>query len=74
MTKPSRALSKGRLACSGASLLVERAFMLEKPASKNGCMPASLPPASMMSEYPWAMLKKASPMALLAEAQAETGA
>ena len=47
ITKPSRALSKGRLACWGASLRVESARMAQKPPNASGVIAASQPPLSM---------------------------
>ena len=56
MTKPSRSLSNGRLACSGASLRVERARMAAKPPTPIGVMAASDPPAIIASASPrWMM-------------------
>ena len=43
MTKPSRSLSKGRLAFSGSSFRVESAFMDVNPATARGVMTASVP-------------------------------
>ena len=62
-TKPSRSLSKGRLACWGSSLRVERARMAANPsATPSGVMEASVPPAIMASASPRWMMRKASPM------------
>jgi hypothetical protein len=43
MMNPSRSLSEGRLARSGSSLRVDKAFMAAKPPTPNGVMAASAP-------------------------------
>ena len=72
MTKPSRSASKGRLAFSGASFRVERAFMAQKPSTASGVITASVPPASMASAVPSPMMRADSPMAWVPVAQAVT--
>ena len=52
MTKPSRAVSQGRLAFSGSSLRVESARMAANPPTPIGVMAASAPPAIMTSASP----------------------
>src|SRR5689334_2338063 len=69
--KPSRFLSKGRDAFSGASLRVERAPMLAKPASERYVRAASLPPASIRSASPYWIVRSAVPIAWFADAQAD---
>ncbi len=55
-TKPSRLAVKGRLAVSGLSLRVDRAFMTAKPPIPMGVTGASEPPAKTMSASPrWIM-------------------
>lgn len=52
MTKPLRAVSKGREAPSGSSLDFDIAIMLPKAAIGSGWMAASVPPAMTMSARP----------------------
>ena len=61
-TKPSRSLSKGRQACSGSSLRVERACIAANPPTPIGVMAASEPPAIITSASPRSMMRYASPM------------
>jgi len=56
ITKPSRSLSNGRLARSGASLRVERARMAAKPPTPIGVIAASEPPAIIASASPRRMI------------------
>src|SRR2546427_8811602 len=51
-TKPSRSLSHGREACSGASLRVLMAFIAQKPPSAVGDEPRSAPPTTITSASP----------------------
>jgi len=53
ITKPSRSLSKGRDASSGASFRLESAFIALKPATPNGQMTASAPPVTTTSHRPY---------------------
>ena len=69
-TKPSRSRSKGRLARVGSSFRVERARIAANPPRPIRVIAASLPPVTITSAWPSWMCLKASPMALLAEAQA----
>ncbi len=73
-TKPSRSLSNGREAFSGASLRSERARAAVKPLMPSSVMVASAPPVIIMSTSPCWMWRIDSPMAWLPVAQAETGA
>ena len=59
MTKPSRPLSQGREAASGALLCLDRALQAMKPPMPEGMMAASDPPASMMSASPLLMCSAA---------------
>src|ERR1019366_936295 len=68
--KPSRSLSKGRLARSGASLRVESARIAPNPPMPIGVMAASDPPAIMTSAAPRLMISNASPMACAEAEQA----
>ena len=61
--KPSRSLSKGRLARLGSLFLVESARSAPKPPMPIGVMAASDPPAIMTSAAPRRMISYASPMA-----------
>ena len=72
-TKPSRSLSKGREACSGASLRVDIARMALKPPMPSGVIAASAPPQIITSASPRWTQRSASPMAWAPVAQAETG-
>jgi hypothetical protein len=63
MMKPSRCLSNGRLARSGASLRVDSARIEPKPPTLIGVMAASEPPASMASASPRRMISNDSPTA-----------
>ena len=69
-TKPSRSLSKGRLASAGASLRVDKARSALKHAITSGVINASAPPAIMTSASPRSMIREASPMACAPAAQA----
>ena len=71
-TKPSRSLSNGRLARSGSSLRLLSAFIASNPEMPSATADASLPPATNASASPNLMIRHASPMALLAVAQALT--
>jgi hypothetical protein len=62
MTKPSLSLSKGLLAFSGESFLVERAFIEVNPAMPNGVIHASVPPQIIASATPCCISLKASPI------------
>src|SRR5438552_2983665 len=73
ITKPSRSLSKGRLAAAGASLRVESAFITEKPPMPNGVIADSAPPAIWASVSPMRIDFHASPIACALVEQAETG-
>ena len=69
-TKPSRSRSNGRLARVGSSLRVEKARIAANPPRPMWVIAASLPPVIMTSaQSDWISLK-ASPIALVAEAQA----
>ena len=72
ITKPSRSLSKGRLALSGSSFRVESAFMAENPAIAKGITVDSVAPATITSALPMRMMSAASPSAWLPVAQAVT--
>src|SRR5262245_17520887 len=61
--KPSRSLSKGRLAFSGSSLRVDSARSAPKPPMPIGVMSAADPPAIITSAAPRRMISNASPMA-----------
>ncbi len=63
MTKPSRSLSKGLEAFSGASLRVLSARIEQKPPTPSGVIAASEPPAIIASASPRWMRRKASPTA-----------
>ena len=54
-TKPSRSLSKGRLAFSGASFRSDMARAAQKPPMPSGVMVASQPPATITSAMPRSM-------------------
>ena len=73
VTKPSRPLSKGRLAFSGASLRSDSARAAQKPPMPSGVMVASVPPANITSACRARWYIIASPMEWLPVAQAETG-
>ena len=70
MTKPSRSLSKGRLARVGSSLRVESARMAANPPTAMEVTAASLPPAIMASASPCRIMRTESPMELALVAQA----
>ena len=63
MMKPSRSLSNGRHAFSGASLRVESARIAANPPSPMCVMAASEPPAIIASAAPRRIISAASPMA-----------
>ncbi len=63
MMKPSRSLSNGRHAFSGASLRVDSARMAANPPSPMCVMAASEPPAIIASAAPRLISSAASPMA-----------
>src|SRR5262245_20245750 len=69
-TKPSRSLSKGRLAACGLSLRRDNDFAEVKPPTPMLVMVDSAPPVSITSASPRCMAWKASAVALAAEAQA----
>lgn len=70
-TNPSRSKSKG-LEAVVTSRLVVIALIAQKPANDNLVMDASAPPAIIISAASLCMILKASPIALVEEAQAET--
>src|SRR6056297_3143810 len=55
MTNPSRSLSKGLLAFSGASFLLDKAIMFEKPMIPGRETAASTPPVMATSHFPVSM-------------------
>ena len=58
ITKPSLRRSKGLLAFSGSSFLVDNAFIALNPPIPKGVMTASVPPAIMTSASPrWIILR-----------------
>src|SRR5204862_4399116 len=63
MMKPSRSLSKGRLARVGSSLRVDSARIAAKPPTLIGVMAASDPPAIIASASPRRIISNESPMA-----------
>src|SRR6187200_2547013 len=63
MMKPSRSLSKGRLARSGSSLRVDNARNWPKPPTLIGVMAASEPPAIIAVASPRLMISNDPPMA-----------
>ena len=63
MTKPSRALSNGRLARVGSSLRVDSARIAANPPTLIGVIDASDPPAIITSASPRRMISNASPIA-----------
>src|SRR5688572_9434519 len=63
MMKPSRSLSKGRLARSGSSLRVDSARSWPKPPTLIGVIAASDPPAIIASASPRLMISYDSPTA-----------
>ena len=73
MTKPSRFLSKGRLASAGASFRVDTARMAMNPPSPSGVSAASAPPAITASWSPSRIARNASPMACVPDEQALVG-
>ena len=70
ITKPSRSLSKGRLARVGSSLRVESARMAANPPTDMAVTAASAPPAIITSASPCRIMRTESPMALALVAQA----
>jgi len=68
MTNPSRSRSKGRLACVGSSLRVERARM-RRIHLRQRMTAASAPPAIIASASPCIIMRTESPMALALVAQ-----
>src|SRR5256885_16466605 len=72
MTKPSRSASKGRLALVGSSFRVDIAFMEQKPAIAIGVTVASVPPEMMTSASLCCRVRRASPIALADDVQADT--
>src|SRR5216684_3476664 len=68
--KPSRSLSKGRLARCGASFLVESARSAPNPPIPIGVIAASDPPAIMTSAAPRRMISYESPIACAEAEQA----
>ena len=72
ITKPSRSLSNGRDACSGASLRLDTALMLENPAIANSVTAASAPPVIIMSAAPRWTRRYDSPRAWAEEEHADT--
>ena len=74
MTKPSRPLSNGRDARSGSALRVESACMALKVAMPIRQIAASVPPVITATASPRRIHSAASPMALPADAHAETAA
>ena len=73
-TNPSRSLSNGRDAFSGASLRSLSARAAVNPEMPSSVMVASAPPVITMSASPCWMCRIDSPMAWLPVAHAETGA
>ena len=73
ITNPSRLTSKGREASDGFSFCVDKAFNAENPPIPDSLMAASEPPATIISAFPHLMWLKASIMAVVDVAQAETG-
>src|SRR5262249_60924821 len=74
ITKPSRPLSHGREARSGASFRLESARMTSKPPTASGVMTDSVPPAIAESASPYWIFRYASPTACAPVVQAVTGA
>ncbi len=72
MTKPSRAVSKGREAARGSSPRRDSAPIRSKPVTQKGCTTASEAPATAMSQAPERRSCRAVPMAVAPEAQAVT--
>ena len=71
MTKPFLSRSNGMEARSGSSE-VERAVSPENPATPNGVMQLSVPPATMTSASPCWIARIASPMEFVPDAHAVT--
>ena len=71
MTNPSRPWSNGREAPVGSSLRVDRARIAVKPPTIASVMPASVPPAIIISASPRRMISQASPRAWPPVAQAD---
>src|SRR2546430_11493789 len=69
MTNPSREASKGRDARAGSSLRVLIARMMLNAANVSGASGASAPPASITSARPSRTVWKASPTAIVPDAQ-----
>jgi len=74
ITNPSRSASKGRLAVFGSSLRVDNAPITLIPATANGMIAASDPPARTTSACPRLIISADSPTALVPVAQAVTTA
>ena len=70
ITKPSRSLSKGRLAFSGSSFLVESALSAQKPPTPSAVIQLSVPPEIITSASPLWIILNASPRACVPAAQA----
>ena len=71
MTNPSRPVSKGLEASSGASLnCVDSARSRVKPATERRSTQASVPPATITSASPSRIMRKASPIEWAPVAQA----
>ncbi len=51
---------------------MDNAFMLQNPAKHIGTSGASVPPVTITSAYPFWIIRKLSPMALVPEAHAVT--
>ncbi len=72
MTNPSRSASNGRDAPCGSSCRVDSARICANPASGNGWMHASAPPATTTSAIPARIVSYASPSASAPDAHADT--
>src|SRR5579872_3189903 len=72
ITKPSRSLSKGRLAPGGSSLRVESALAALNPAMERGVIGASTPPVIIARASPRRIIQDASPIAWALVEQALT--
>ena len=70
MTKPFLSLSKGRLALSGSSFLVESALSAQKPPTPSAVIQLSVPPEIIISASPFWIILNASPRACVPAAQA----
>ena len=73
-TNPSRSLSHGRLAFSGASLRVDSALAAQKPPSPTGDVDISAPPTSITSAWLLAIILLAKPILCVPVVQAVTTA